>query len=542
MIDNTTGQAVINNASVPGNSYASTTHLTPGHSFTWYIGADSATSAALAFSSPQSFSLAALAAPTPVTPSSRTIPESFDFDTPAFLWNSIPGANHYYLYVVDNTTGLAAVNNPNVSGTSFTPSTAQALTPGHSFTWYIGAVSTNSAGVSFSGPTGFSLAPMTAPTPVSPIGTTIAPSTGFDTPTFSWNSISGVDHYYLYVLDNTTNKTVVNNSTVPGNTYTPSTPLTPGHSFTWYIGATSTNGGATGWSGPQGFSLAALAEPTLTGPSGTIASSGMTTFSWNAVASANHYYLYVLDNTSNQAVNKPSVSGTSDAEALTTGHSYTWYLAAASTNGAALSWSYQTFTVLASPTLAAPTQIGPSGTIAAGLNFDTPTFRWGTAAGAAHYYLFVLDNTTNVAAVNLPSLSVTSFTPATALTPGHNFTWYIGAASTSGAIAWTWETFALAALTAPTPLSLSGTVSAGVVSTTPTFSWSSVSGAAHYFLYLIDNAGGAALINNSLVTGTTYTSTPTLKVGHSYTWYVAAESTNNVDLLWSGPDSFTLNP
>ena len=338
-------------------------------------------------------------------------------------------------------------------------------------------------------------------------------------------------------------KPVISNLSISGTSFTPSLAqaLTPGHSYTWYIGAESTNGNAITWSGPTGFSLAALAEPTQTGPSGTTAPGGTTTFSWNPVAGANHYYLYVLDNTTNKAINKPSVSGISDVETLTAGDNYTWYVGAVSTNGSAIAWSDQTFTV-SSPTLAPPTQFGPSGTIPAGVNFDTPTFSWSASSSANHYYLYVLDTTTNHAVVNLSSYSGTSYS-ATALTPGHNYTWYIGAETASGAngpIAWSTETFALAALTAPTPLSPSGTVSAAVVSTTPTFSWSSVPGAARYTLTLIDATTNQVLINNVSVTGTTYTSTPTLKVGDSYTWYVAAEGTDGGDVTMSGPLSFTL--
>ena len=249
----------------------------------------------------------------------------------------------------------------------------------------------------------------------------------------------------------------------------------------------------------------------------------------------------MLDNTTNKAINKPSVSGVSDVETLTAGDSYTWYVGAVSTNGSAISWSDQTFSV-SSPTLAPPTQFGPSGTIPAGVNFDTPTFSWSATSSANHYYLYVLDTTTNQPVVNLSFFSGTSYS-ASALTPGHDFTWYIGAETTNGVngpIAWSAETFALAALTAPTPLAPVGTVSAAVVSTTPTFSWSSVPGAAHYYLYLVDDTTNQVLINNANVSGTTFTSTPTLTTTHRYTWYIAAEGANGGDVTFSGPLSFTL--
>ena len=50
-------------------------------------------------------------------------------------------------------------------------------------------------------------------------------------------SDSGASSYYLYVLDTTTNKPVINDTSVTGTSFTPTTPLTAGHSYTWYIGA-----------------------------------------------------------------------------------------------------------------------------------------------------------------------------------------------------------------------------------------------------------------------------------------------------------------
>ena len=249
----------------------------------------------------------------------------------------------------------------------------------------------------------------------------------------------------------------------------------------------------------------------------------------------------MLDNTNPtiQPINKPNVgSATTDIATLTAGHSYTWYLGAVSTNGTALAWSSQSFTVAASPTLAAPTQIGPNGALAAGLNFDTPTYSWNSAAGAATYYLYVLDNTSNKPVVNSPNLNATSLI-SPPLTPGHSFTWYIGAETNSGLngpIAWSTETFALAALTAPTPFTPIG---AGQT-TSPTFAWSAVVGANHYYLYLFDTTMNqvVASVTNSNISLTTFGASG-LTSGHSYTWYVAAVSDSGAD-FWSGPASFSV--
>src|SRR6202035_5193192 len=122
--DTTTGAAPVAYASTTGTSYTSTVGLTPGHSFAWYVGAAGVNGSAsnllgVTFAGPRNFTLAALAAPVQ-TDESGTIPVSNGYDTPTFTWTAVTGANHYYLYVQDTTTNTAAVNNPSVSGTSYT--------------------------------------------------------------------------------------------------------------------------------------------------------------------------------------------------------------------------------------------------------------------------------------------------------------------------------------------------------------------------------------------------------------------------------------
>jgi hypothetical protein len=57
------------------------------------------------------------------------------------MWSQVPGADHYYLYVVDDTTGLVAIRNANIAANSFSPSVP--LIARHKYTWRVAAVSTN---------------------------------------------------------------------------------------------------------------------------------------------------------------------------------------------------------------------------------------------------------------------------------------------------------------------------------------------------------------------------------------------------------------
>ena len=505
------------------------------------------------------FTVAVLGTATPIAPKGA-ISATPGYDTPTFTWTTVTGAVYYDLYIADNlsphtsvigspTAGLVINATSTSSLTTYVD--AAGLTPGHSYTWYVGSESSKGANgpVYWTGPTTFSLAalPNVAPTPVSPAGI-IPLSPGFDTPTFVWTAPSGpaiANHYYLYVLDTTTGKVAYANANVFGTSYVDSAGLTPGHTFAWYIGAESTNNGAIVWSGPQGFSLPALTGiPTLGAPSGILTATSVgydaPTFTWSAVPDAAHYYLYVLDLTTKQPViNNANVNGTAYVATggLTPGHSFQWYVAAESTNNAVVNFNPNpgSFSLGA---LLAPTQNGPSGTIAAVAGFDTPTFSWSNIQGAAHYYLYVLDNTTKQAVVNNAGIAAgtTSFVDAAGLTPGHSFTWYIASEATNGAAFFSGpKNFTLNNLSgAPKQLGPIGTTA----TTAPTFTWSMITGANRYYLYLVDNSTGQIIINNSNVFTNTFGATG-LVVGHKYTWYVAAESTDGAQ-YWSGPQSFTV--
>jgi len=149
--------------------------------------------------------------------------------------------------------------------------------------------------------------------------------------------------------------------------------------------------------------------------------------------------------------------------------------------------------------LAAPTQNGPSGNIAAAAGYDAPLFSWSTVGNANHYYLYVVDNTSAKVVINNPTVNTTSFTATTPFTPGHAFTWYVGAISADGLVNSylpNGQTFTLAALAAPTQTSPTGTIAASAGYDLPTFNWGTVAGAHHYYLYVVDNTGAKVVINN----------------------------------------------
>src|SRR5262249_60899028 len=73
----------------------------------------------------------------------------------------------------------------------------------------------------------------------------------------------------------------------------------------------------------------------------------------------------------------------------------------------------------------------------------------------------------------------------------------------------------------PAPKPIPPAVLATVTTTTPTFQWSAVPGAAYYKLVAIDEASPDSVALEALkLTGTSFTPSTPLLVGHAYSWYV----------------------
>ena len=314
-----------------------------------------------------------------------------------------------------------------------------------------------------------------------------------DQPTFTWSSVPAAAGYDIEVNDLTTGKVAIYSTGIAAGATSWTTPtsqaLTPGHGYEWWVASVSSSG-TSSWSAGQTFALAPCRPPRQSGPSGTIAVSAgydQPTFTWSSVSAAASYDIEVNDLTTGKVafVSTGIAAGATTwttPTALTTGHGYEWWVATISSNGTAFWSAGQTFALAALP---APTQSGPASSGTASAGYDQPTFTWSSVAAAASYDIEVNDLTTGKVAIYNPGLaaSATSWTtPATqALTPGHGYEWWVGTVSTNGATTWSaGQTFALAALPAPTPIGPSGTIpfSAG---NQPTFTWSNVGGVAGAF-------------------------------------------------------------
>jgi hypothetical protein len=234
---------VLRNSTLTGSSWTAPSNLTPGHSYRWWVGAVSNSGGAITWSSPQNFAIPGLAVPVPLSPAGVIAT-----DRPTFTWTST-GVARYDVWVDNVTTGQAQVfRNTSVTGTTWTPPTA--LSPGQTYRWWVGSISTNGAGTAWSLVQNFSIPALTAPVPAGPVGTIVN-----RLPTFQWSTVTFAARYDLWVDNLTTGqKQVIRNSNVTPNFWTATSSLAPGR-YRWWIQAVSANGTMSPWSAAVDFTI-----------------------------------------------------------------------------------------------------------------------------------------------------------------------------------------------------------------------------------------------------------------------------------------------
>ncbi len=199
-------------------------------------------------------------------------------------------------------------------------------------------------------------------------------------------------------------------------------------------------------------------------------------------------------------------------------------------------------------TLGTPTLVSPSGTT----TDTTPTFTWTKVSTATHYKLYVMDSTGGVkhdAWHTLSALSCTasvcSYTPTATLASGNARFWVLA-----------WKNNVYSSWGGPKSFTVNPSTGIGTATlyspsgtttdTTPTFTWSKVSGATWYRLWVQDSAG--AVRHNSWLTSSTtnctsgstcsYTPTAVLPAGSSAFWVQAYGS--GIYGSWSSGKSFNV--
>jgi hypothetical protein len=363
---------------------------------------------------------ASLVKPGKATPISPSGPISTN--TPAYTWNPASGAQWYYLYVNDTTgnkigqwykaedvcssAGSASGVSSGAQQAASVAVTCSVMPPtpiavGSASWWVIGW---NSVGFGeLSAQMDFQVLCNQIPNPPNQLGPTGAINT--DTPAYSWNAVANGDYYWLVVVDST--------SSVPINKWytaaeagcsggtcsvNPGIPLPPG-SAKWYVLAANYCVYSP-WAAGMGFTVPPAIQitdsPKLISPNSAI-HTNKPTYSWNAVAHADYYWLLANDSTGSWPVNRwytaaeagcssgGTCSGTPPSP-LALGNCV-WYV---------LPWNYAGFGQLSDPMSfnvssdppGKPTLTSPTGSSAT----NDPTYTWNAVPYTEYYWLLVGDS------------------------------------------------------------------------------------------------------------------------------------------------------
>lgn len=168
--------------------------------------------------------------------------------TPTFGWTALPGAAKYEVFIRNRNTGATTVDERNITGLSFTPSTPL---PDGPYRWW-------AIGVSTQGVRSFWTAPMDIDIGGRTEVLTPPGNSNDRTPTFTWRPVDGAVRYDLFVNHDGGQAQIIRQQNLTGTSYTPITSLPTGSCRAW-IRAVSSSGQVSPWSLEVAFTITAMA-------------------------------------------------------------------------------------------------------------------------------------------------------------------------------------------------------------------------------------------------------------------------------------------
>ena len=344
--------------------------------------------------------------------------------TPSLSWNAVPGAAGYEVQIAASEAGLASAMAVEVSGTSYTPSTALANKQTHY--WRVRAQdgegqygawsSVKSLSVNFGEISGLS--------PTDGVETTDT------TPSLSWNAVPGAAGYEVQIVASEAGLANAQAVEVSGTSYTPSTALANKQTHYWRVRAKDGDGQYGAWSEVQSISVNWGTISGLSPTGGAETTDTTPSLSWDTVSGAAGYEVQVAASeaglTSAPAVEASGTSYT-PTTALVNNQIHYWRVRAKDGDGQFGAWS-----VVQSLTVKIGTVSGLSPTDGEGTTDTTPSLSWNAVPGAAGYEVQIAASEAGLASAMAVEVSGTSYTPATALTNNQAHYWRVRAKDGDG--------------------------------------------------------------------------------------------------------------
>jgi len=244
--------------------------------------------------------------------------------------------------------------------------------------------------------------------------------------TINWDAVPGAATYDVWVNRLTSGTSqYFRNVSVATNSVAVSD-FAPGRYAIWVNSQTAA--GFSGLWSQQGLVTVSVPVSGLNVTGGSISSTP--TLTWNAVAGATNYDVWVDNLTTNQSevVRNTSVNGTSlQLDGLAAG-SYRAWVRSRDENGGNYAWSGAfDFEHQATARVLTPTGTG---------NSDTPLFTWTAVSGATRYELWVSNLNGSGRVIHEENLTANSFTPGSALSSGNYRIWIRAFDGSNATVGW----------------------------------------------------------------------------------------------------------
>ncbi|MCA9051187.1 MAG: hypothetical protein KDA89_20765, partial [Planctomycetaceae bacterium] len=463
--------------------------------------------------------------------------------TPQITWSLPSGAAFSELEVFSVDQNAVVLTRSNITGGSYTLSTAEQLAPGE---YRIRVRSSNTDGTAVTDwSTDHVFQIGRAPVllgPSSGVGTAPFLRTESARPTLTWQQSLAGEKSKIWISDVTNGRVLYIVDGLSTASYTVPANLPIG-TYRYWVQAQSGVGERSDWSAAYTFSV--VTPPTVAPQPPTF--DNTPTIEWSHADAALpevtwQLWLNRIDRNPAQIVLiKNGLTGTSyeitaadlGGLGLENGLYRVWVRGVVTGSNTAAgttttSWSAgQSFYVGGRPT------VTPIGTT----NDLTPQISWTAVEGAASYRVYIAPTATpGVPVVDVTGVTTSSYQVPNSLAAGSYKVW-VQAKSGSGTLS-PWSipvTMSVAVTTTPVVNAV-----ASSSDPTPTFSWSPVTTASRYDIFVaLASAPSTALIRDTNVAGTSYTSQTVLAPGSYRVWVRAIDSANVVG-PWSDPVAFTI--
>jgi predicted phage tail protein len=269
-------------------------------------------------------------------------------------------------------------------------------------------------------------------------------------------------------------------------------------------------------------------------------------FTWNDVAGETNYALWLVNKGTGAFVfAKDDIAANSTSYTLTNGDvsgglasgEYRFWINSISANGYSQSGTPTDFSVGAATVVpASPTVTGTSDS---GLGGNRPQVNWNSVSGASSYNVYFINRGTGTLVASQTGIATTNFIPASGLADGKYRIW-VSATNVAGTSAWStpFDFDVGTPVVVPVAPTVSGTSDSGFGTNRPQINWNTVSGAASYGVYLVNQDTGTLITSQTGIGINSFTPATGLADGRYRIWVNATNIAGTSG--WSTPFDFSI--